>query len=108
MHVFIIKYIRKKKKISLGKLSKMTNISKTYLFELENNLKNNPSLDFLTIIASKLQVNVKELFYTTSDLHSLGIELDKKVQEYGLNSKEVIEISNLIDLLVTLKLKGGS
>ena len=106
MHVFVIKFIRKKKRISLDRLSYMTNISKTYLSELENNLKNNPSLDLLTIIASKLHVNVKDLFYTTADLEALGAELDKKIQDCGLNSREVVETSKLIDLLVTLKLRG--
>lgn len=44
MFVFVIKNIRLKKSLTIYQLSKITNIARTYLVELENNKKFNPSL----------------------------------------------------------------
>ena len=105
MFVFIVKDIRESKKISLNKLSEKTKISKSYLHELENNRKFNISLDKLYRIASSLDVNVKDLFYTSLDIEALRKELHDRINEYGLNSKETLEVSKLIDLLVNIKFK---
>lgn len=71
MFVFMVKNIREDKKISLNKLSKRTEISKSYLHELENNRRFNVILDKLYNIANALNVNVKDLFYTTIDIKDL-------------------------------------
>ena len=71
MYIFDIKGIRKKKGISIRELSKKTNISRSYLSELENNKKINPTLQSLLKIASALNVNVKDLFYTRFDIEDL-------------------------------------
>ena len=39
MFVFVIKNIRLKKSLTIYQLSKMTNIARTYLVELENNME---------------------------------------------------------------------
>lgn len=105
MFVFIVKDIRKSKRISLNKLSEKTRVSKSYLHELENNRKFNISLDKLYRIASVLDVNVKDLFYTSLDIKNLRKELHNKISKYGLDSKEVLEISKIIDLLVNINFK---
>ena len=105
MFVFVIKNIRENKKISLNKLSEKTRISKSYLHELESNKKFNISLDKLYRIATALDVNVKELFYTSLDIEDLRKELHNKINKYGLNSKETLEVSKLIDLLVNINFK---
>lgn len=105
MFVFVIKNIREKKDISLKELSKKTNISKSYLSDLENNKKFNVTLDKLYRIASALDVNVKDLFYTSLDIEYLRKKLHYRISKYGLNSKETIEVSKIIDLLVNIKFK---
>lgn len=105
MFVFVVKDIRKSKNISLNKLSEKTGISKSYLQELENNRKFNITLDKLYKIADVLNVNIKDLFYTALDIETLRKELHKRIDKFGINSKEVLELSKIIDLLINLKMK---
>ena len=105
MFVFVVKDIRESKRISLNKLSEKTRVSKSYLHELENNRKFNISLDKLYRIASVLDINVKDLFYTSLDIENLRKELHNKISKYGLDSKEVLGISKIIDLLVNINFK---
>lgn len=102
MIVFNIKKIRKEKNISLYKLEKMTHLSRAYLSRLEKNMKINPSMNTLLRIANALNVNVKDLFYTTFDLDSLKEEMYKRIDTYGIDSKEIFELSQLIDLLINI------
>lgn len=106
MFVFIIKNIRESKNISLKELSERTHISKGYLSDLENNKKYNASLDKLYKISNVLEVNVKDLFYTTLDIEYLRKKLDDEINKYGLNSKETLAISQIIDLLVNINFKS--
>lgn len=56
-----IKLIRKSKKIKQGELARNSGISQTYLCELENGRKTNPSTDVLIRIANALNVNIADL-----------------------------------------------
>lgn len=105
MIVFNIKKIRENKKISIRKLSGITGISRTYLSDLENNKKTNPTLYILQEIASALNVNIKDLFYSELDINSLKEEMYNRINEYGINSPETLEISQIIDLLVNIDMK---
>ena len=106
MFIFLIKEYRKKKGLSITQLSNLTKISRSYLYKLENNKNFNISLDKLYTIATALDVNIKDLFYTTLDIEELRKELHDRINKYGLNSKETIEISKVIDLLVNINLKS--
>lgn len=105
MFVFVIKIIREKKNISLNQLHIKTNISYSYLSELENNKKFNPTLDILSRIAQVLEINVKNLFYTELDIDELKEEMYKRIDEFGINSKEALETSQIIDLLINDKME---
>lgn len=105
MIIFVIKMLRENKNISQYKLSQMTDISRTYLRNLENNKKCNPSIYILSLIAEALEVNVKDLFYSELDIKSLKKEMYHRIDKYGLDSKEVMEISQIIDLLINVKMK---
>lgn len=105
MFVFRIKEIREKKNITLYRLSKETGLSRSYLTDLENNKKTNPSLETAYKISIVLNVGIRDLFYTNLDLDVLKEEMYKRMDKYGLTAKEVLEISEIIDLLVTLDLK---
>lgn len=105
MIVFNIKNIRKSKKISLRKLSDMTGISRAYLFDLENNRRFNPTIFILEKIAEELDVNIKDLFYSLDDIENLKEEMYRRIDEFGINSKEVMEVSQVIDLLINVKMR---
>lgn len=105
MFVFVIKNVRIKKNITIYKLSKMTNIARTYLVELENNKKFNPSLKTMYKIANALEVKIDDLFYSELDVEELKQELNNKVELYGIMSKEAMEVSQIIDLLINVKMK---
>ena len=92
------------KKISLNSLSKLTGLSRGYLFDLENNRRFNPTLDTLFKISSALNVNIKELFYSEADIEVLRKKMHRKINKYGINSKEALEISQVIDLLINIKM----
>lgn len=105
MIVFRIKQIRKQKKITAYQLSRDLNISRSYLSELENNKRVNVSLNILLNIANYLDINVKDLFYTTFDIEDLKQKMYKSIKNVGIDSKETLEISQLIDLLINIKMK---
>ena len=105
MFVFVIKQLRERKNISQYKLSQITDISRTYIRNLENNKKCNPTLGILSLIAQALDVQIKDLFYEDLQIDELKEELNNRVEKYGLNAKETIEISQIIDLLITVKIQ---
>lgn len=105
MIVFRIKEIRINKGITAYSLSKDANISRSFLSELENNKRTNVSLQLLLKIANILEVNVKDLFYTKCDIDYLKEEMYKSINDNGINAKETLQISQLIDLLINIKIK---
>lgn len=105
MFVFVIKNIRLKQNITIYKLSKITGISRAYLTQLENNKKINPSLRTMYLIAQALNVKVDDLFYSKLDIQKLKEEMYQRIDKFGLDSKEVLEISQLIDLLTNIDLR---
>ena len=105
MFVFVIKDIRIKKNLTIYKLSKITGINRPYLTQLENNKKFNPSLSVMHKIANALEVKMDDLFYTELDLDELKQELNNRVETYGLRAKETMEISQVIDLLINVKMQ---
>lgn len=105
MQIFVIKMLRTSKNITLYKLSKNTNLSRTYLRNLENNKTFNPTMLVLEKIARALNVSIKQLFYSLDEIEPLRKEMYRRIDIYGLDSKEVMEVSQVIDLLVNVKLK---
>ena len=106
MFVFVIKNIRERKNLTIYKLSKMTGINRSYLTQLENNKKFNPSLKTMYSIARALEVKVDDLFYSELDIDNLKEEMYRRIDIYGIGSKEVMEVSQVIDLLINVKFKS--
>lgn len=104
MFVFVIKNKRKEKNITLYRLVKITGLSYSYLSELENNKVYNPSLATMYKIAHALDCKIDDLVYGELDIDNLKKELNRRIDEYGLRSKEALEISQIIDLLINIKL----
>lgn len=105
MIIFNLKEIRKNKNMSIYRLSKLTGLSRTYIRNIENNKKVNPTIKILFDIAKVLDVNIKDLFYTTFDIEDLKQKMYKSIADNGINAKETLEISQLIDLLINIKMK---
>ena len=107
MFVFVIKEKRKEKNVTLYRLVKLTGLSYSYLSELENNKVFNPSLKTMYLIAHALDCKIDDLVYGELDIEKLKEEMYRRIDEYGLHSKEAIEISQIIDLLVNIKMRKG-
>lgn len=103
MYIFAIKQIREKKNYSIRTLSEKTELSHTYINDLENNKKLNPTLDILVKIANALEVNVKDLFYTRLDIEALRNKIHDSIDKNGLNAEETIKISQLLDLVLNIR-----
>ena len=102
---FKIKEIRKSKNISVYRLSKYTGIAISYLRDLENNKKLNPSLLVIYKIALALNVRIEDLFII--DLNKLRIELSETIDNTGIESKETLDICNLLNMLINSDLNKG-
>ncbi len=100
MVVFIIKEIRERKNMSLYRLSKYSGISYSYLSEIENNKKDNPSMAVISQIADALEVDVKDLFYSSKDLVLLKSQMYEAIEKYGLTSPETLNISKKVDFII--------
>lgn len=104
MYIFAIKPLRKSRNISLYELSNLTGVSRTYLRNLENNKSFNPTLFILDKIAEALNVTIKDLFYYDNDIEDLREEMNIRIEKFGIHSKEVLEVSQVIDLLINIKM----
>lgn len=103
MIIFTIKIIRKNKNITLKELSINSGISISYLSELENNRVDNVSIDVLYKISKALDEDIKNIFFADSEIFELKKEMYKRMDKYGYKAKETLEISNIIDLIVSKK-----
>lgn len=104
MFVFVIKRIRLEKGLSIYKLSQTTGINRSYLTQLENNKKFNPSLKTMYLIAHALDCKIDDLVYGELDIENLKEEMYHKMDEYGKTSNEALEVSQVIDLLINIKM----
>lgn len=102
MLIFVIKKLRERKNLSIIDLCDKTNLSRSYLTKLENNKLDNCSVNVLEKISDALEVNIKDLFYSKSDIETLKKKLNKTVDKYGLSSNEALEISRIIDSLINI------
>ena len=105
MYVFIIKEVREEKEITQEELSKRSGISRNYIAELENNKKVNPSFETIYKISIALGVEIREIYVATSDIENLRKLLYKSIDENGIDSKETLKISHLLDRLINLKME---
>lgn len=105
MFYFVIKDVRKNKNISLHELSKRSGISKSYLADLENNEKSNPSFRTMVKISLALKVKIEKLFYDTDDIEKMKQKMYKYIEKYGISAKETLEISHIIDELINLTIQ---
>lgn len=102
MFIFRIREIRAEKNVSLENLSKKSSVNLGYLSQLERGEKQNPSINLLYKVASALNVNIKDLFYTKADIDDLKQKMYLSMKQNGVTDEKTIDISNLIDLLLNV------
>jgi len=102
-----IKETRKKKKLTLERLAKAVGSSKSYMWQVENAHKNNPSFDIVVKIAKVFGVpldyfaNPHDTQLSTDDKNNYFLS---RFNELDDDSKELIE--NLIEHLIKINKKN--
>lgn len=101
-----IRTIRKKNKISINNLSRITGISLGYLSDLENNKAVNPSIEKLTLIASTLGVSIDSFFKNDIEKWDTTVtnQLNDEVAIYDSINKNK---SNIINLPIVGSVRAG-
>lgn len=97
MLTFLIKEIRKIKKISLKQLQEKTDISISYLSELENNKAKNPSLIVIVKIAQVLDVKLDDIYFVRGEIESMKKALNIFIEAYGINDEKTLKFSREIN-----------
>lgn len=100
-----ISSIRKQRGYTLSELSERTGISKSYLSNIERNLKQNPSIHVIEKIAEVLNVDLKLLLKITEDT-STNHQLDQEWMDFiadlkqsGIAKERIHELKILIEFM---------
>lgn len=81
-----IKKFRKKRKISIRELSKISGVNASYISRLERGVDKNPGLEVKLSLAKALKIDVNMLLDTNADINLSQISTSKLIEE--LNSRE--------------------
>ncbi|WJH32320.1 helix-turn-helix transcriptional regulator [Paenibacillus aurantius] len=97
--------IRKQRGYTLSELSERTGISKSYLSNIERNLKQNPSIHVMEKIASVLKVDLKTLLKLAADAESPH-KFEKEWMDFiyalkrsGIDKDQIHEYKIIIDFM---------
>ncbi|WP_028392027.1 helix-turn-helix domain-containing protein [Bacillus cihuensis] len=95
--------IRKRRGYSLSKLAELTNISKSYLSNIERNLNKNPSLQIMLKIAAVLNVDLETLLKTDKDEDTYNekewVDFVNELKELGLEKNDIKQYRTLIEFI---------
>ncbi|MFJ5621698.1 helix-turn-helix domain-containing protein [Peribacillus loiseleuriae] len=95
--------IRKRRGYSLSKLAELTNISKSYLSNIERNLNKNPSLQIMLKIAAVLNVDLETLLKTDKDedtyIEKEWVDFVNELKELGVEKNEIHQYKTLIEYI---------
>lgn len=104
-----IKKLRKEKKQTLDALAKEANISKSYLWELENSDAKKPSAEILNLIAIALDVTTDFL------LNNTNVDADEQIKDEGfyrnyqnLQPDQKNQLRSIMDILRKSENKNDS
>ena len=100
MLVFFIYEIRKIKKITLKEIKEKTNISVSYLSEIENNKAKNPSLLVMVKIAQVLDVRLDDIYFVQGEIKSMKKALNIYIEAYGINDERTIIFSQKVNQVI--------
>lgn len=100
-----ISSIRKQRGYTLSELSERTGISKSYLSNIERNLKQNPSIHVIEKIALVLKVDLKILLKITVEVET-NQQLDQEWMDFiadlkksGIKKERIHELKILIEFM---------
>ncbi|GIN62012.1 hypothetical protein J27TS8_20050 [Robertmurraya siralis] len=97
--------IRKKRGYNLSELAELSNISKSYLSNIERNINNNPSVEVLQRIAKVLNVDFMMLIEPDLNIEShLYREQEwsallKELKELGIEKNDIREYQTLVEFI---------
>ncbi|MDQ1144583.1 XRE family transcriptional regulator of biofilm formation [Bacillus sp. SORGH_AS 510] len=97
--------IRKQRGYSLSELAELTDISKSYLSNIERNLNRNPSLQIMIKIATVLKVDLVTLLKTGSDedanlyIEKEWIDFVRELKESGLEKAHIQQYKSVIEFI---------
>lgn len=97
--------IRKQRGYSLSELAELTNISKSYLSNIERDLNKNPSLQIMLKISTVLKVELIALLKTGNEEEShLFIEKEwvdfvRELKESGMEKEQIQQYKTLIEFI---------
>jgi XRE family transcriptional regulator of biofilm formation len=100
-----ISSIRKQRGYTLSELSERTGISKSYLSNIERNLKQNPSIHVIEKIALVLKVDLKILLKiaveveTNQQLDQEWMDFIADLKKSGINKERIHELKILIEFM---------
>ncbi len=105
MYQFIIKDIRKDKKITLKHLSDKTGLSISYLSEIENNKIKEPSFSAIGKICAVLGEKIEKIYFIPNEIDSVRNMLNMYIEKYGLTDTKTQNISKILDRITVEDLK---
>lgn len=97
--------IRKRRGYTLSELADLSNISKSYLSNIERNINKNPSIEVIQKIARVLNVDFMMLIQPELDMDShLYIEQEwsdllRELKELGINKNDIEEYKTLVEFI---------
>ncbi|WP_449621666.1 helix-turn-helix domain-containing protein [Robertmurraya sp. Marseille-Q9965] len=97
--------IRKKRGYTLTELAQLSNVSKSYLSNIERNIHQNPSLDVIQKIAIVLNVDLITLLKTGTDFDKHlsydceWVDLLNELKELGIEKDQIEEYKTLIEFI---------
>ena len=104
MLVFLIKEFRKIKKITLKEMQEKTDLSISYLSEIENNKAKNPSLLVMVKIAQVLDVKLDDIYFVKGEINTMKKALNIYIEAYGINDERTIEFSQKVNEEINKKI----
>lgn len=100
-----IKKYRMAKGMTLTELAERSNVSKSYLNNLERNKKNNPSINVLFRLSKELNVDIYQIIGVTKGVdHSHDISQDwlvfiEEVKRAGIEKQSLSEYKEVIEYI---------
>lgn len=100
-----ISKIRKNRGYSLSELAYLSNVSKSYLSNIERNINKNPSLEVMNKIATVLKVDISSLVIngketeTDSRFEQEWVDFINDLKELGIQKYQVKEYKTLIEFI---------
>jgi XRE family transcriptional regulator of biofilm formation len=100
-----ISALRKQRGLTLSQLSERTGVSKSYLSNIERNLKQNPSIHVMEKIANVLKVDLKALLKIAADAEikqqyeKEWMDFINDLQRSGIDKERIHEYKIVIEFM---------